>query len=127
MGKYQPKVMLIADEIIKGMEYENFTERYNLTNMKFVRTYLCDLLTVKYINGELDDDEDGVFTEEEFDNILIDVVNQHTKQVLIDDGIINTYEDETTDEVIFLTDKGKELMEQLKNDIKDGLGTFDKE
>jgi len=118
MGKYQPKIIQITEDIINGMEYDGFLKRFNITNIDFIKKYLLDLLTEKFINDDLEDEDGGIFTEEEFDKMLIDIVKKHAIQTLVNDGVINTYEDETTDEVVFLTKKGKKLMEELKNKIE---------
>ena len=79
--------------------------------MTYTRIYLCNLLTEKFITGELDGDG-PFFTDEEFDQILKELVAGSVLYELKKKGLVDSYEDEVTEEMFFLTEKGKKLMKE---------------
>ena len=108
MAKYQPIVIEKTTEILCILEETNFFE-----NFDFTIKYLNDKLTEKFILGELDEESDDIFEEEEFDVILREIVAGSILTELKHKGIVNSYEDDNTEELFFLTKKGKNM---LKND-----------
>lgn len=60
-----------------------------------------DLFTKKYIDGDLDNVEEELFTEDEFTKILIELVTGSTLDDLKNKGLINSYEDDETEETFF--------------------------
>ena len=63
--------------------------------------------------GELDEESDDLFEEEEFNVILREIVAGTILTELKNKGLVNSYEDDNTEELFFLTQKGKNM---LKND-----------
>ena len=110
---YQPIVIEKTTEILFILEETNFFKDYEIENFDFTIKYLNDKLTEKFILGELDEESDDIFEEEEFDVILREIVAGSILTELKHKGIVNSYEDDNTEELFFLTKKGKNM---LKND-----------
>jgi hypothetical protein len=72
---YQPIVIEKSNEIIESLT-DLFTD-YEIMSLEFARKYLCDKLTDKFIEGGLDNDDEGsifIFNDEEFEVILREIV-----------------------------------------------------
>ena len=113
---YQPIVIEKTNDIIESLI--DFFNDYEIESLDFAKEYLCDKLTEKFINGELEEDEIGnvlLFTESEFEVILKELIAGSILYELKDKGLIGSYEDNTTEETFFLTKKGKKLP---KDDLK---------
>ena len=54
---YQPIVIEKSNEIIESLT-DLFTD-YEIMSLEFARKYLCDKLTDKFIEGSLDNDDEG--------------------------------------------------------------------
>jgi len=118
MGKiYQPSVIEKADELIEILIEERFFEDYEIENYDFATNYLRDKLTDKFILGTLESEDDDVFTEEEYELILREIVAGSVLYELKEKGLVDSYEDEETEEMFFLTKEGKKLLEK-KGDFK---------
>jgi hypothetical protein len=113
MAKYQPIVIEKTTEILCILEESNFFKDYEIENFDFTIKYLNDKLTEKFILGELDEESDDIFEEDEFDIILKELVAGSILTELKNKGLVNSYEDDNTEEVFFLSKKGKNM---LKND-----------
>ena len=116
---YQPIVIEMANEIITDLTESEFFADYDIQSTVFAEKYLLDKLTEKFILGELENDDDeflGVFNDEEFDVVLREIVAGSVLYELKEKGLVDSYEDETTEEMFFLTKKGKRVMKK-----KDGL------
>jgi hypothetical protein len=100
-------------EILCILEESNFFNDYEIENFDFAIKYLNDKLTEKFILGELDEESDNLFEEEEFNVILREIVAGTILTELKQKGLVNSYEDDNTEELFFLTQKGKKM---LKND-----------
>ena len=66
-----------------------------------------------FINGTLDSETDELFTEDEFDQLLKELVAGSLLYELKQKGLVDSYEDDATEEMFFLTEEGKKL---LKNE-----------
>jgi hypothetical protein len=118
MGKiYQPSVIEKANELIEILIEERFFEDYEIDNYDFATNYLKDKLTDKFILGTLESEDDDVFTEEEYELILREIVAGSVLYELKEKGLVDSYEDEETEEMFFLTKEGKKLLEK-KGDFK---------
>ena len=95
------------------MEESNFFKDYEIENFDFAIKYLNDKLTEKFISGKLDEESDDIFEEEEFNVILREIIAGTILTELKHKGLVNSYEDDNTEELFFLTKKGKKM---LKND-----------
>ena len=114
MGKvYQPIVIKEAEELIEGLKEAHFFEDYEIEDLTFAKKHIMDILTEKFINGELDEEFDDIFDEDEFDQLLKELVTGSILYELKEKGYVNSYSDEDTEEMFFLTKEGKE---QLKDD-----------
>ena len=116
MGKiYQPIVIEQVENLISGLEESDFFIDYEINDLTFVRQHLSDILTEKFIDGVIDGDFEELFSEEEFEQLLKELVAGSILYELKEKGIINSYEDENTEETFFLTEEGKEY---IKNEDK---------
>ena len=116
---YQPIVIEMTNEIITDLVETEFFSDYEIQSTEFAKKYLLDKLTEKFILGELENDEDeflGVFNDDEFEVVLREIVAGSVLYELKERGLVDSYEDETTEEMFFLTKKGKRVMKK-----KDGL------
>ena len=113
MAKYQPIVIEKTTEILCILEESNFFKDYEIENFDFAIKYLNDKLTEKFISGKLDEESDDIFEEEEFNVILREIIAGTILTELKHKGLVNSYEDDNTEELFFLTKKGKKM---LKND-----------
>ena len=116
---YQPIVIEMTNEIISDLTESEFFADYEIQSTVFAEKYLLDKLTEKFIIGELENDDDeflGVFNDEEFEVVLREIVAGSVLYELKEKGLVDSYEDDTTEEMFFLTKKGKRLMKK-----KDGL------
>jgi DNA-binding PadR family transcriptional regulator len=116
---YQPIVERKYLEILEILNEVNYFEENEIENMSFVEGYLKDKLTEKFILGELSDEDNAdyeIFTYEEYDKILREMLVGSILYELKDKGYINSYSDENTEEMFFLTPDGKEYMnKKIKN------------
>jgi len=112
---YQPIVIEETENILLGLIESKFFEDYDITNLTFAREYILELMNEKYISGLLDgdDENDEIFTEEEFTKVLQELVAGSVLYELKESGYVNSYKDDDTEEMFFLTKKGKKY---LKND-----------
>ena len=116
---YQPIVIEMTNEIISDLIETDFFKDYEIESTEFAKKYLLDKLTEKFILGELENDEDeflGVFNDDEVEVVLREIVAGSVLYELKEKGLVDSYEDETTEEMFFLTKKGKRVMKK-----KDGL------
>lgn len=116
---YQPIVIEMANEIITDLTESEFFADYEIQSTVFAEKYLLDKLTDKFILGELENEDDeflGVFNDEEFEVVLREIVAGSVLYELKEKGLVDSYEDDTTEEMFFLTKKGKRVMKK-----KDGL------
>jgi hypothetical protein len=116
---YQPVVIEMTNEIISDLTESLFFEDYEIRSTAFAEKYLLDKLTEKFILGELEGDDDeflGVFNDDEFEVVLREIVAGSVLYELKERGLVDSYEDDTTEEMFFLTKKGKRVMKK-----KDGL------
>lgn len=110
---YQPIVIERVDEMIEILTETHFFSDYNLDSTDFARTYLLDKLTEKFISGNYDMAEDELFEEEEFETMIREIIAGTVLYELKDKGLVDSYQDDTTEEMFFLTEEGKK---HLKND-----------
>jgi hypothetical protein len=116
---YQPIVIEMTNDIIADLTESEFFADYEIQSTAFAEKYLLDKLTDKFILGELEGDDDeflGVFNDDEFEVVLREIVAGSVLYELKEKGLVDSYEDETTEEMFFLTKKGKRVMKK-----KDGL------
>ena len=121
---YQPIVIEETEYFIEGLAEAGFFEDYEIKDLTFVRTHLLDIFTEKFINGLLNDDDLELFEEDEFDTLLKQLVAGSILFELKEKGFVDSYEDDNTEEMFFLTDEGKKhvkntnLDEELGDDGK---------
>lgn len=116
---YQPIVIEMANDIITDLTESEFFSDYEIQSTVFAEKYLLDKLTEKFILGELENEDDeflGVFNDDEFEVVLREIVAGSVLYELKEKGLVDSYEDDTTEEMFFLTKKGKRVMKK-----KDGL------
>lgn len=109
---YQPIVLETAEEILQSLIETEFFIDYEIEDTSYAKEYLCDVLTEKYIINGLDL-EMGIFTEEEFNVILKEIAAGSVLKSLKEKGYINSYGDDNTEEMFFLTEEGKEYLKNM--------------
>lgn len=115
---YQPIVIEESENLLMGLIESKFFEDYEINNFTFAKQYILDVMNEKYIMGLLGDEDDEIFTEEEFTKMLQEIVAGTILYELKEQGLINSYEDENTEETFFLTEKGKKHIKEEKKGKK---------
>lgn len=110
---YQPIVIEETEHIIQGLIESEFFNDYEITDYTFAKQYVLDLMTQKYIDGLFEDVDQELFTETEFTKILQEIVAGTILFELKEKGLINSYEDDNTEEVFFLTEEGKKHLNKI--------------
>jgi hypothetical protein len=110
---YQPIVIEHTNKIIEALIESKFFEDYEIERTDFAKKYISDILTEKFIKGELEENDDFFFTDEEFEKYLKEIVAGSILTELKEKGIINSYEDDETEEMFFLTEEGKKLLKKM--------------
>lgn len=126
---YLPKIQEITEEIIASLVEDNYFTEFEISSEDYARKRISDELTRKFLENGLDNEDEGYFTEDEFDTILKEIIAEDVLRSLQKNGLIDSYEDDETEEMFFLTDLGKNQVDEMENieDIK-GLSVFlDKE
>lgn len=106
-----------ANEIMEVLVETYFFEDYEIENKEYAMEYLCDALTQKFIKGELTEDE-PMFTDDEMDKCLREIVAGSYLFELQKDGIIDSIEGEDNEERFFLTDFGKKIAAEIEKKNK---------
>ena len=122
---YQPIVIEKSNEIIESLT-DLFTD-YEIMSLEFTKKYLCDKLTEKFIEGNLDNDDEGsilIFTDDEFEIMLREIVAGSVLYELKDKGLVDSYQDDTTEEMFFLTKKGKKVNSERRRVYFVGLTPY---
>ncbi len=107
---YQPIVIEETENLIQGLIEAEFFLDYDITDYSFAREHISDELTQKYIDGLFDESDVELFTEEEFTRLLQRIAAGSLLFDLKERGLINSYEDDNTEETFFLTEEGKKLL-----------------
>jgi ribosomal protein S8 len=119
---YQPIVIEETNNLIEGLKESGFFQDYQIEDLTFTNQHLLDIMTEKFINGQLDSD-DELFGEDEFAKLLQELVAGSVLYELKEKGYINSYEDDETEEMFFLTEDGKKFLKNIKpNDDSDNDG-----
>ena len=110
---YQPIVIEGSENLIQSLIESEFFNDYEITDLTYAREYVLDKMTEKYISGQLMEDETELFTEEEFTQMLKEIVAGTILHDLKQNGYLDSYEDDETEEVFFLTEEGKQFLKQI--------------
>jgi len=113
MGKvFQPIVLKRAEEFIETLKSIDFFVENDIECSDYTKTYLCEVLTQKFIDGgDLYSEFDEMFTDQEGEKILGHIIVGTVLNDLKEKGILDSYEDENTEEVYFFTELGKKMSE----------------
>ncbi len=109
---YQPKVIECTENLIQGLEDADFFKDYEIIDLTYTRKYLNEFFTEKFIAGNLDDDDENnpMFDEDEFEVLLKEIAAGSVLYELKQKGLVDSYEDDNTEEMFFLTKKGKDYL-----------------
>ena len=121
---YQPIVIKRAEDIVSVFRETGFFNDYEIEDETFAFNYMCEKLTDKFIAGELNEnveDDEHLFTEDEMEKFLREIIAGSLLYELRDKGIIDSIEDENNEERFFLTDLGKEITTKIQNGTLDNL------
>lgn len=111
---YLPRIEKMSQELINTLIEDEFFEDFEITDHGYAKKRFCDELTAKFIAGGIDFDEDDIFTEDELDAILRDIIAENALRGLEKSGFINSYEDDNVEEIFFLTEKGKAELSNIR-------------
>lgn len=112
---YLPKIIEVSEEMVNILIEDQFFDDFEITDYTYAKKRFCDELTAKFIAGDLDFEDDELFTDDELDAILKEIAAESVLSTLKKSGFINSYEDDVTEETFFLTEKGKKEIERLKD------------
>lgn len=103
---YQPFILEKADEIL-------YILKDDIEPTEQTKNHLCDILTEKFIKGELSSEDpiDSIFDEEELLLFINESLIRKDLDSLIEQGLINVLNDDNNEEMFFLTEKGKKYVE----------------
>jgi hypothetical protein len=121
---YQPSIIKKAEAFIDIITEDGFFKELEITDLTFARNELCNILTEKFINGELDESGTELLTTEEAENYLNTVITESVLRSLQQKGLIESYEDENTEEVFFLTEMGKVMKDEINYDDLNPSGSL---
>ena len=110
---YQPDIIDKSDELVELLKTISFFEDYNITDLEPAREKFAEELTRKFLDGDL---EEPLFTDEEWTQILKEIVTLDTLNSLKEKGLISSYSDDTTEEIFFLTEMGKQMGKKILGD-----------
>lgn len=116
---YQPFIIEESNRIVESLEESGFFDEYQLSNKSFAVEVFCEKLTEKFIQGTLEENE--IFEQEEFTKCLQEIIAGTLLYELKDKGLINSYKDDETEEVFFLTTEGREYVKKLKTEEIDDI------
>jgi hypothetical protein len=108
-----PQIQEITDLIMETLVMDGFFVDYEISSQDYAKKRFSDELTKKFLAEGLDDDGD-YFSDEEYHQILNEIVAEDILRNLENKGFLQSYEDETTEEVFFLTERGKEKLNNLR-------------
>lgn len=112
--KNAPKIVVdCVETIIESLRESLFFKDYNIGE-EYADKLFTELITKEYIKNPSLDDTDFFWEEEEFQTILQKIITGSIFYELKNNGILNSYEDDNTEETFFLTEKGKELTKKSK-------------
>lgn len=105
---YQPQIKEISEDMVKSLISSGFFVENEIDDSSPSFDVICDVLTEKFIKGEI---SDGMvdFTEDEFNDMLSLINATCVLNSLKKKGLADSYEDENTEEIFFLTKEGKEV------------------
>jgi hypothetical protein len=118
---YQPIVIEETENILEGLNLSGFFKDYGIEDQTFAKQHLLDIMSEKYLQSLLGQENDELFSEEEFNGILHTIIVGSLITELKEDGLMDSYLDHNNEEIFFLTDEGKI---ELKN-IEENNGKED--
>ena len=71
---YIPIVVEETENLISGLSESGFFSEHQITNLTYTKNYILNKMTEKYLSGILTDDDEPLFTEEEFLQVLRDII-----------------------------------------------------
>jgi hypothetical protein len=122
---YLPKIQEITNDIIETLNEDDFFVDFEIESPDYAIKRFSDELTKKFLENGLEDENESIFTEDEFDQILKEIIAEDLLRNLQKKGLLNSYEDDNTEELFFLTEKGREELENMRaNDDPSGIKTL---
>ena len=88
---YLPKIIEVSEEMVNILIEDQFFDDFEITDYTYAKKRFCDELTAKFIAGDLDFEDDELFTDEELDAILKEIAAESVLSTLKKSGFINSY------------------------------------
>lgn len=108
MKVYPQSVIDRSEQVIQILKEEGFYDQPDMNGTtEFSYKYFCDYFINHFIKGDELQFGDEKEMDQHLNNILIGTIFFNLKKR----GIVDSYEDDTTDEVFFLTQKGKNMVQ----------------
>ena len=111
---YQPIVIEYTEIYLQLLINSDTLKNWGVTDFTYAKEYISNKLTEKFINNGLDNINE-IFDSNESLIIIKDIIIGSMIQKLKDIGYVNSYEDENTEEHIFLTEAGKKYIKTRLN------------
>lgn len=112
---YPESVKDIVTHIMMQLDAHDYLDD-EMMNTTTLEKLLCELAFEKFITGE-----EIEFEISEIASLLNKAMATTVVDSLIDDGLLNTIEDEDGKEIVFLTQKGKSVVEEAMSVINANL------
>jgi hypothetical protein len=110
---YPQEVRIVAENYVDLLREDGFFDGEDFTTTTYAEKYIKDVLLEKFLVGTPLDLGDDNELNLHLDRIITGSIFYELKE----DGYMDSYEDEDTKEVFFLTEKGRKLSVELKNKI----------
>lgn len=118
---YQPIVIKRANSVIRALTKSKFFSDNDIKDTGFTLNYLCDILTAKFIDGELEEDlTQPVFEPKEEIKILSEIITGSRMESLKKKGVFDSIEDENGEELFFLTPLGENILNEIQTPYTPG-------
>lgn len=104
---YQPFILEKADQLLEVLKDD-------IQCTPVTKNRLCDILTAKFIEGELNPDDpiNSIFDEDELMSFIHECLVQEDLDILVEKGLVGILEDENNENMYFVTEEGKKYMEK---------------
>jgi hypothetical protein len=98
---YQPIVKTKASFFVDFLESEGFFKELGIDNKIFAYEFFCEKLTEKFIDGSIHNDNNEIFTDDELNTIMNNIITQSVLDELKEMKLIDSYIDKDGNEKFY--------------------------